>query len=335
MLKSNKQQSKNAQKGAALMMMLLVFILVLTAYILQKLSPTNINLERSQKTQQALLQAKSALLGRAILDDNRPGSLPCPDAIAPINGSADLFYGNRCPSYIGRFPWRTVGISALQDADGEALWYTLSSNYRDYPLATPLNSNTPGFLSVNAQNDVVAIIFSVGAPLSHQSGRPSTNTADYLEGENANGDLIFSSLNSTSHNDRLMMITRNELMRQVERRVLTETANALQTYFANSFHAYFPYAAVAYGQCETDLLLNGFIPRINTSDCPTANLPILAAWFSNNQWGGMLRYEVATACTKSSPNCSGSGSGFITDGDLTNVRVRLSISGSGQKRLIH
>lgn len=331
MLKSNKQQSKKAQKGAALMMMLLVFILVLTAYILQKLSPTNINLERSQKTQRALLQAKSALLGRAILDDNRPGSLPCPDT--NNNGSPELFHGNRCPSYIGRFPWRTLGVPALQDADGEALWYTLSSNYRDYPLATPLNSNTPGLLSVNAQNDVVAIIFSVGAPLSHQSGRPSTNTADYLEGENANGDLIFSALNSTTHNDRLMMITRNELMRQVERRVLTETANALQTYFSNNSHAYFPYAAVAYGQCETDSLLNGFIPRILTNDCPTANLPILAAWFSNNQWGSMLHYEVATACTKSSPNCSGSG--FISDGDFANVRVRLTISGSGQKRLIH
>lgn len=331
MLKSNKQQSKNAQKGAALMMMLLVFILVLTAYILQKLSPTNINLERSQKTQQALLHAKSALLGRAILDDNRPGSLPCPDT--NNDGSPELFHGNRCPSYIGRFPWRTVGIPALEDADGEALWYTLSSNYRDHSAIMPLNSNSQGLLSVDTKTDIVAIIFSVGAPLSHQSGRPSTNTADYLEGENANGDLIFSSLNSTSHNDRLMVITRNELMRQVERRVLTETANALQTYFSNSLHTYFPYAAVAYGQCETDLLLNGFIPKINTSDCPTANLPILAAWFSNNQWGGMLRYEVATACTKSSPNCSGSG--FISDGDLTNVRVRLSISGSGQKRLIH
>jgi len=325
-------KNNNQQKGAALMMMLFVFILLLTVYILQEISPASIRLERSQKTQQALLEAKSVLLGRAIMDENRPGSLPCPDAIEPINGSADLFYGNRCPSYIGRFPWRTLGIPALQDANGETLWYTLSSNYRDYRLATPLNSNTPGLLSMDAQNDVVAIIFSVGVPLKHQSGRPSNNTADYLEGENANGDLIFSALNSTTHNDRIIVITRNELMRQVERRVLTETSNTLQTYFSNSLHAYFPYAAVSYGQCETDLLLNGFIPRTHASDGPTASLPIMAAWFSNNQWGGMLRYEVASACTKSSPNCSGSG--FISDGDLADVRVRLTFSGSGEKRLI-
>lgn len=331
MHKSNKQSPPNKQqKGAALIMLLFVFILLLTAYILQKISPANINLERSQKTQQALLEAKSTLLGRAILDDNRPGSLPCPDAVTPINGSADLFYGNRCPSYIGRFPWRTLGIPALQDANGETLWYTLSSNYRDYPLATPLNSNTPGLLSMDAQNDVVAIIFSAGAPLNHQQGRPSNNNADYLEGENANGDLIFSALNNTTHNDRLIVITRNELMRQVERRVLGETTGSLLEYFSNPSHAYFPYSAATNSACETDLLTTGFIPT--PTSCPTANLPSLAAWFSNNQWDNMLRYEVATACTKNSPNCSGSG--LISDGDFADVRVRLTIAGSGQKRLI-
>lgn len=313
------------------MMLLFVLIMLLSSIILQNLRPSRITLERNKKTQEALAEAKGMLLGRAILDENRPGSLPCPDA--DNNGSADLFAGNRCPSYIGRFPWRTLGIPALQDANGEALWYTLSANYRDHSAVMPLNSNVPGSLSVDAQTDVVAIIFAVGAPLATQKGRPSTNLTDYLEGENANTDNVFSAFNSAGQNDRLLFITRGELMHQVERRVLAETASAFQYYYANPAHAYFPFAALALEQCAADSLLAGFVPTPNPTNCPASSLPIMTGWFSDNAWGSLLHYEVAIACVKATPNCSGSG--FISDADIESVRARFTIISSGQKRLVY
>ena len=48
------------------------------------------------KTRAALDYARQALIGRAIGDANRPGSLPCPDL--DDDGSAELFVGSACPS---------------------------------------------------------------------------------------------------------------------------------------------------------------------------------------------------------------------------------------------
>lgn len=321
------------QAGAALIMLLFIVSLLLTALIVQSNSATKIQLERTQKTQHALMEAKSVLMGRAILDENRPGSLPCPHVDHPINGSADLFHGNRCPSYIGRFPWRTLGIPELQDADGETLWYVLSTNYRDHSAIMPLNSNSQGQLSVDAQNDIVAIIFAAGPPLAKQTGRPSDNLSDYLEGNNADADNAYTAISTSTQNDRLLVITRNELMRQVERRILGEIASSLQLYFSNPSHAYYPYAAAANGTCESAGSVSGFIPIPHDTNCPAGTLPVINEWFVDNSWGSLLQYEIASACSKTSPNCSGSG--FITDGVIENVRVRLTFISSNQKRLIY
>lgn len=298
---------------------------------MQHLNPARLKLEREQKTYAALAEAKAVLIGRAIMDQNRPGSLPCPDA--DHNGSADLFAGNRCPNYVGYFPWRTLGINPLLDGDGEHLWYTLSANYRDHDVVMPLNSNVAGLLSVDTINDVVAIVFSVGAPLTGQVGRPSNVHTDYLEGENADTDTVFSAVQSPLQNDRLLVITRAELMQTVEKRVLGEAAKALQKYFTNPAHAYFPYATLANnGRCDSHLLISGFIPVPYPPDCPISSLPDIGVWFKDNAWMNLVRYEVASACVQATPNCGGAD--FITDGEFNDVRVRLIINGSGQKRLI-
>lgn len=319
------------QAGAVLIMLLFIVSLLLTALTIESISATKIQLERTQKTQLALMEAKSVLMGRAILDENRPGSLPCPDS--DNDGSAELFHGNRCPSYIGRFPWRTLGIPELQDADGETLWYALSANHRDHSAIMPLNSNSPGLLSVDAKNDVVAIIFAVGPPLANQTGRSSINLTDYLEGSNADADNAYTAVSTSTQNDRLLLITRNELMHQVERRVMGEIASSLQLYFSNPSHAYYPYAASSNGTCESAGSVSGFIPIPHETNCPATTLPVIKEWFVDNDWGSLLQYEIASACSKTSPNCSGSG--FITDGGMENVRVRLTFIRSNQKRLIY
>lgn len=326
-------KASKQQRGAVLIMLMFVMGLVLSAYLIQKINPTRLRIEREQKTQAALAEAKVALIGRAIMDQNRPGSLPCPHHDNRSNGSADLLAGNHCNPYIGLFPWRTLGINPLQDGDGEALWYTLSRSYRDDDSAMPLNSTIAGTLSVDNSNDIVAIIFSVGAPLAGQAGRPSKSYLDYLEGENADADTMFSNMQSSSQNDRLIIITRAELMQQVEKRVLGEVANALQKYFANPTHAYFPYATLANnGRCDSLGLNSGFIPVPYDPDCPAKSLPDIGVWFKDNAWMPLLRYEIAPACVQSTPNCSGTG--FITDGAFNDVRVRLMMSATGQKRLI-
>ena len=72
-------------------------------------------LHREDVTALALQQAKEALIARAAFDLNHPGSLPCPDR--DNDGVADLLAGNNCFSYIGRLPWKTLGLPDLRDAE--------------------------------------------------------------------------------------------------------------------------------------------------------------------------------------------------------------------------
>ncbi|MBK9161904.1 MAG: hypothetical protein IPM27_10155 [Nitrosomonadales bacterium] len=95
------------------MMLLIVLVLGLTVVLVKSLSATDLNTKRQMATATALAQAKDALLGRAVSDDNMPGSLPCPDT--DDDGSAEMFSGNNCPSYIGRLPWRTLKLQDLRD----------------------------------------------------------------------------------------------------------------------------------------------------------------------------------------------------------------------------
>src|SRR5665811_1174045 len=134
------------QRGAALLIMLVILVVGIAAVLVSSLSTTALNNARQNTTSNALAQAKDALIGRAAADNNMPGSLPCPDT--NNDGSAELLSGNNCPSYIGRLPWKTLGLPDLRDGSGERLWYALSPAFRDDTSAQPLNSNTKGTLLV-------------------------------------------------------------------------------------------------------------------------------------------------------------------------------------------
>ncbi len=180
-----------------------------------------------------LAQAKKALLARATVDATLPGSLPCPDLVTHITGTnvpddgiADLFAGINCPSYVGRLPWRTLGLADLRDPDGERLWYALSPNFRDYASQVLINDATAGMLSISGAstlNNVVAIVFAPGAPLGAQSRSGTANqnnVVNYLEGANASGGTAFVSQPPDANlNDRLVAITVADLLLSVERRV--------------------------------------------------------------------------------------------------------------------
>ena len=87
-----------------------------------------------------------------------------------------------------------------------------------------------------------ALVIASRAPLGSQA-RPSNNPADYLDGENGNGDdrNFVSGPPAPAFNDMVVAITRQELMAAVEKRVANElktcleqhataTSNTAQTY---------------------------------------------------------------------------------------------------------
>ncbi len=303
------------------MLVLLLIGVAVSTVLFSYVKSSAQTIDRDKSTAAALAQAKDALIGRAATDNNRPGSLPCPDT--NNDGSAELFVGNNCPSYIGRLPWRTLGLPDLRDSSGERLWYALSSTLRDHTSAQPINSDTPGLLTIvgtSPATNVVAIVFAPGPVLGTQirDVANENNLVNYLEGENANGDNIYTTgMTSDSFNDRLLAITSDALFQVVEYRVAREIRANLAAYYATPGINYYPfansYADNTYG-C-TPLLTRGRIPNPGnysiSADCagladwPAGSQP--PAWFVANNWHLLTYYTVAPACTSATPNCAGAG----------------------------
>ncbi|MES2552937.1 MAG: hypothetical protein V4588_04655 [Pseudomonadota bacterium] len=327
------------QKGAALLIFFLILILMATSYLIPVINSSSIKNERDAKTRLALAEAKAALIGRAVTDATIPGSLPCPSA-SSVDGTSELFAGNACPSYIGWFPWHTLKVADLRDGAYEQLLYALSPNYRDDDSAQPLNSDTPGMLSVDGRNDIVAVIFAPGTQISQS--RPSNNIQDYLEGENANGDNLYSGINALTANDQLITITRDEIMQAVQKRIAREVVNALNAYFATNL--YFPSpadfsdascwdnAAIPAGCNSLPPTMEGRIPA-NPSIAwnPTSILSGSAGagfWFQNNGWREMIYYAVSALCADGTANCANGDLTLLNQAaTLVNQKVVIVVSG--------
>ncbi len=157
---------RTTQRGVALIVLLALVSAVLVGLLLTVASGSNIGTERGKRTATALAKAKEGLIAYAVAvqpdtDAKRPGELPCPDL--NNDGQAELLCFNN-NQRVGRLPWKTLGLSDLRDADGERLWYALSTNFQrrntnqcDTPGdATCLNSETPGTITVrNASGAVI------------------------------------------------------------------------------------------------------------------------------------------------------------------------------------
>lgn len=239
------------QAGAALLITLALVAIIGGLALLWLISPGVTQAQRTQDSAKAMAMIRDALIARAARDENRPGSLPCPDI---NNDGLSLpvpdWSGSVCASYIGRVPWKTLDLPDLRDASGERFWYVLSPIFRDSLSAGPLNSDTTGSLTVTVPGappvtDVIAIIFAPGAPLPGQSRDPSiTNIAtelpQYLDGENSNGDSVYRAGPETAaFNDRALLITQDLLMPIVEQRVARQARRCLEN-FSASTKAVFP-----------------------------------------------------------------------------------------------
>jgi hypothetical protein len=261
----------------------------------------------NDETSLALADAKNALIGYAASDANRPGSLPCPDN--DNNGNAEAFSGADCPGYVGgsnvyvgRLPWRTLGLpDPRAGGNRERLWYAVSREFARNPscgAACPLNSDTAGQLTVNgspAYTNIIAIVFAPGSIIDGQL-RDTTNensVVNYLEGENANGDAVFAGATaSTTFNDRLLAITRDVFFPTVELRVAREIRSTLRTYYTTN--RYYPNPAPFPGYASTSGTYRGNVP---TSTCAPVVTPTYPAWFTTNNWHRVMVYAVAPRCT--------------------------------------
>jgi hypothetical protein len=333
--------------------------IVAATVMVSSLNASALRNDQDRKTTYALAQAKQALIGRAASDSQRPGSLPCPDAVTnivvggvPINvpndGIADMLAGNDCPSYVGRLPWKTLGLPDLRDADGERLWYVLSSNFRDDNSAT-INSTTQGTITVTgtiAATNAAAVVFSAGAPLANQnrSGANINTATHYLDGGNGAATTAFQSqAPGSTFNDRLMVVLSVDLSNIVQKRVGKEIASALDTYYADAASgSKLPYAAdptaclSGPAACvESPSLLSGRIPARPITATTAYATSILGdtptsanSWFNNNGWRQLIQYAVSADCATTG-GCKSGGGGFTVNttgsGSPTDSKVTLTL----------
>lgn len=308
------------QRGAALLLALLLAVMIGLNFFISGLSSTAARLSSEQRTLAALALAREALISRAVADNNRPGSLPCPDT---DNDGAENSVAGNCSSYIGRLPYKSLRMDNPLDGSGETLWYVLSSALRDNAAAQPINSQTATGLTLDGRADMAAIVFSPGPPLSGQAGRPSNNRSDYLDGTNAiTGSAFISTPLSDTFNDKTLGISREELFRPVAMRVLSEIRGPDDSGGEGSPPSYglrryqldngvFPDAdsdAMADGWSNASAV-TGKLPWRNMTSPATPTPPpaspvnpsvleaVAEGWLTANGWLPLVSYEILTTPT--------------------------------------
>ncbi|MDB5863817.1 MAG: hypothetical protein JWO70_1623 [Betaproteobacteria bacterium] len=329
-------RSARAESGQALLILIVTLSIATMLLVYGSTTEIERTLRADSRARNALEEAKQALIGRAVGDANRPGSLPCPDS--GDDGSADLFVGSACPSYIGRLPWRTLGVGDLRDDSGERLWYALSPNFRDHPNAPPLNSDTKGTLTVYSNSDTlkmaeqaIAVVFAPGFALRAQrrdDGQELCATtgktverkrcaANYLDtaagmrNAAASGPYIAARAGD-DYNDRLAVIVAADLMPLVERRVTLELRNALLAYRAASDCACYPWADSGTDGVSDAGANRGRVPVRGA--LPQNWKPgVLPPYVVSNDWARVIYYAAARNALES----GGSGCATCVDPTLT------------------
>jgi hypothetical protein len=316
------------ERGQTLLLLMLMLSFCAVLFVYGSTSEMGRSIKAENRTRDALEQARQALIGRAVADANRPGSLPCPDT--NDDGSADLFVGSSCPSYIGRLPWRTLGIGDLRDESGERLWYALSLNFRDHPSAPPLNSDTKGTLVVHHTSPAtplttqgIAVVFAPGLMLPGQMRDnasalcSSTGTilprkrcaVNYLDTAAAVNNAVsagpyISSPAGAFFNDKLAVIVAADVMPLVEQRVALELRNALLTYRSSSSCRCYPWADSGIDGVSDSGANRGRVPDTTAlpDPWPAGALP---PYFPANGWGRLIYYAVArTALNGAGKTCT-------------------------------
>ena len=193
----------NHQRGFAIMVLLALLAVGILYAVISLLDPDQYKAGRAGNTDDALAQAKAALIGyAATYRDTHPdvngnlaqvfGYLPCPDVDG--DGQAELTCDTAGKTVVGLLPYQTLGLPELRDSSGNCLWYAVSGSHKNNPKTAPLNWDTQGLIQVqdanappngpnvlakpdDANGGVVAIIFAAGPPLPGQNRTPNASHA--------------------------------------------------------------------------------------------------------------------------------------------------------------
>lgn len=257
-----------AQRGAVLMLIAALLAASLAWFAVSVLARSARSAaEKEARTGQALAKARHALLAyvahyAARADHQVPGRLPCPEPLAPPAGqegvAASLTCNSNTQRYVGRLPWRTLGIEQLRDGHGELLWYVLGPGFR----AAPINPDSTGRLTLDGiGNAAVALIVAPGAAidslldpdapppgctrknqsaLRHPVPFVTFDPGSFLECGNVTGNYV-SSGDSKWINDRALAVTAVDLMESIAGpvfdRVQRVVAPAIAAWDATEFAA--------------------------------------------------------------------------------------------------
>ncbi|MHB1173720.1 MAG: hypothetical protein ACYCZJ_01150 [Sulfuriferula sp.] len=226
------------QRGALLILLVIALGILAATVFVSMLSSSGIQNQQNKTTAAALAEAKTAILGFALANQDTPGGLPYPDRKddpGHYDGNGDCVTNNfNSSQLLGKFPILVedgcgASIPAFEtdprDATGERVWYAVSQNLvkraggnfltiNTSTLATP--PPTPNtWLTVHDQNgnilsnQVAFIIMAPGAALATQNRSGATPTAqNFLDSYTVNGityknwdsDLDFISAPATNNN---------------------------------------------------------------------------------------------------------------------------------------
>lgn len=221
------------QQGAALILFAVLLFLVSTATFFTYFDSSQYRVEQERRTFEALINAKTVLIGWAISHPSRPGLLPYPDRGSDSNydGQSDCPGGVTAYSHlIGRLPWTAADYNncgvllpglgmELRDGSGESLWYVVSRNLvHSYspssdPIINPgiIDDPTYSWLIVRDKlgqvisDRVAAVIISPGPPIGTQNRSGGlAGPAAYLDTVTIAGNTYSNSDSSVPNEDFIM-----------------------------------------------------------------------------------------------------------------------------------
>lgn len=181
------------QQGGYVLVIMLVIVVMGSLYgLLNRLNTNAVESSRTAVTNQALKQARQALLAYAVTYRDRVsgygfGYLPCPDmASDDINPNMIGTHAGNCGTTgqpaIGLLPYQTLGLPELRDGDGNCLWYIVAGSHKENPKNTStLSPSTVADFDIYDPNGsllvsrltsaqgAAAIVVSPGVALAGQS----------------------------------------------------------------------------------------------------------------------------------------------------------------------
>ncbi|HEX5392498.1 MAG TPA: hypothetical protein VFW68_04415 [Rhodocyclaceae bacterium] len=324
-MSKSRPNNRSAMAGHGAILLLAVLVLGGLVTLGERFNASSLRNRQAKITTNALAQAKEALLAYAVSHAAVPGILPCPDInnAAAYEGSPKVS-GANCAAYIGRLPWKKLGLSDLRDGSGECLWYALSPRFQDAGTHTvangkAINSTVSGTLAVQdafgqplAGSPLIAIVFAPGPPLSGQDRSTSSahpicggndiagnyldKSANGINNATGNGVFLFAlSDSSATFNDTAIGISATELLVGVQKRVIGEIGASLKLYHESA--GALPYSAT---NADTGIAVvgqeTGFVPWYDLQPPP-----LISGLTSNakNGWYSLITYRRKSATSAS------------------------------------